>query len=586
MDGDLNASPLVRVAIHVQPHWYANARVMGTLGAGGVMALSGVGFLLGRGVRHRRRARQLQEQLAQQEIRSREELERTNEELDRQRERALKSKETAEAANKAKSVFLANMSHEIRTPLNAVLGYVQILREKPNLDASTLHALRTIQHSGEHLLGLINEILEISKIESGRIELKQVVFSLKEVATSINDVFTLSCRKKGLNWRLAWFDLDEHDKVPEGGPNIRSEPPEHLWFKGDIGKLQQVLFNLVTNAVKFTSRGQVQLSIGLGRALENPLSTEPRRRACYLEVSDTGCGIAPEDQQKIFEAFSQNHEESRFLGGVGLGLAIADKLVQLLGGKLDVQSRLREGSRFSFTITLEESDSPSDTTRFYNKDKRKLRLRAGHRMQVLVADDNQENREVLGEMFNSLGIDVIFASDGTEAIEKMSQSSLDAAFLDIAMPAMDGFEVAQNIISGSNNARRPKLVAVSASVLSHEQQACLDSGFEAFVGKPVRTEELACCLSNLFPEAFEGSASTPAVAVSQIALPDEWREQIRTSVENYAISELMRALDQIAELGPGERATAEHLRALARDGRLEDILSAFPSERCSSPSPR
>lgn len=289
----------------------------------------------------------------------------------------------AEAANAAKSDFLASMSHEIRTPLNAILGYAQILRRDARLSGDQRDALESIGISGHHLLGLINEILDLSKIEAGRMDLNPTDFDLAALGHNLASTFRPLCLRKRIGFRLA---------IAES---------EHRRVHGDEGKLRQILINLIGNAVKFTSAGEVYLGC----------RSRPDG-AWSFEVIDTGMGIPEDEQGEIFKPFHQG-SGARHQGGTGLGLAIAQRQVALLGGRLELQSERGIGSRFFFTVRLPAAvaaESPEQRTPVVH------RLKAHCRVTALVVDDRKENREVLSRMLASVGCEVWFARDGREAL--------------------------------------------------------------------------------------------------------------------------------------------------------------------------
>ena len=370
-----------------------------------------------------------------------------------------RAEDSAAAASRAKSAFLASMSHEIRTPMNAILGYAQILERDPTLRAMHREALQTVLSSGNHLLGLIDDVLEISKIEAGRAELRRGEFDLDGLLHDVVGMFRQRCRQKGLT--LAVEDLT-------GGQRR---------VTGDERKLRQVLINLIGNAVKFTDHGSVTLRVSL---------EAPDRYA--FEVIDTGIGILAEARDAIFEAFNQGPTDHR-RGGSGLGLSICRQHIELMGGTLEVSSsrdRDESGSRFSFAIVLPAPIQIEDVPPAFNA--LPLTLAPGQSVRAIVVDDVAENRDVLARMLIAAGCDVETAQGGTAAIDLMQRSPADIVFIDIMMPGLDGIETAR-LFRSRFTERNVKLVAASASALSHERREYLDAGFgNDFLAKPVRCE--------------------------------------------------------------------------------------------------
>ena len=376
----------------------------------------------------------------------------------------------AEAANQAKSTFLANMSHEIRTPMNAILGYAQIMSDDPGLGELQRKAVDTIGASGQHLLALINDILDLSKIEAGHEELVEEDFELTAFVRELAALFEMRCSQKGLSWHLESHVDQTH-------------------VHGDAKKLRQVLINLLGNATKFTQSGEVGLE----------LHTDANGNYRF-EVRDTGPGIPADRQQQIFQPFQQEESGFRF-GGTGLGLAISRRHVELMGGSIEVRSEEGEGSQFRVTLPLQlieaDLETPMVSEHVWMEP---CRLAPGCSAHALVVDDVEANRDILVHLLTGLGLDVSVAADGESGL-LLADSDPDIAFIDIRMPGMNGIEFLHALNQRAGSA--PKAVAVSASALAHQQREFRDAGFDAFVGKPFQRQEICGCLGDLLGVSFE-----------------------------------------------------------------------------------
>ncbi|MEL6853589.1 MAG: ATP-binding protein [Cyanobacteria bacterium J06607_13] len=395
-------------------------------------------------------------------------LQRLNEDLEQRVEMRTaelkKAKGLADAANQAKSEFLANMSHELRTPLNGILGYAQILGRSPHLLSEDQHGVNIIHQCGSHLLMLINDVLDLSKIEARKLSLVPQPLHLPSFLQSVVEICKIKAEQKGVAFIY--------------------EPPVGLIEGIDVDekRLRQVLLNLLGNAIKFTDHGSVTLSV---RCLEQ---TAPLHR-CTLQfkIVDTGVGIAAADVSKLFQAFEQVGDRKRQAEGTGLGLAISQQIVSLMGGQIAVSSQLGEGSQFSFEITCPVATDWAQQSTF--REGRAIVGYEGEPRRLLIVDDHWENRAVLKSLLVPLGFEIEEAENGEEGLAALHAFQPDLIITDLAMPGMDGFEMIRQVRSQEGQ-KRQKIIVSSASVAHADQQKALDTGGDTFLPKPVDISDL------------------------------------------------------------------------------------------------
>ena len=495
------------------------------------------------------------------------------------------ARKSAEAANQAKSLFLANIIHEIRTPMNAILGYSQLLQRAPDIPKKHRRALETIEHSGGHLLELINDVLDLSKIEAGCMELQPADFDLNAMLYDLSAMFEMRCAQKKLDWRVEiWHPPGgrwaQQNKTEWSGSeatqgNAAWGDPQHqmqawrLLVHGDGRKLRQVLINLLSNAVKFTEKGGVILEVFL------PRSEGSSADLYHFEVKDTGPGISPEVQASLFQAFHQGADGAQ-KGGTGLGLAIATRLISLMGGELGLKSRPDAGSRFFFKIPLANAKGTAVPGPVRPP---VCRLSAGLKIRALIVDDVRENREVLSALLTDVGCEVKTADDGPRALEFMRQETPDVIFMDIRMPGMDGMQTMQRILSDFSP-QRTKIIACSASALTHEQERYFAGGFDGFIAKPFRLESICECLEQLLGATFQYTRAPedprPAAATldpAHLRIPKRLLERLKASAEFYSTTELKQALVELEKLGESERYLALRFRELLQSYDMEAMLN-------------
>lgn len=448
----------------------------------------------------------------------------------------------AESANASKSIFLANMSHEIRTPMNAILGYAQILESADNLPEEHRKAVGTIEQSGKHLLALINDILDISKIEAGREQLHLESFNLPRLLDGLSRMFEIRCEQKDLRWQL---DAD----VPE------------MYVHGDEGKLRQVLINLLGNAVKFTESGEVKLKV---EALGDD--------RYVFWVLDTGPGIPQNKQSAIFEPFQQEKEGMR-QGGTGLGLAISRRHIQMMGSEIVLESIPGEGAQFSFALTLPPGEAVAELDTDWSGVKH---LADGQSVYALVVDDVETNRDVLSQILTHIGVSVDTAENGQEALDMIARKMPDIVLLDIRMPVMDGPQTLAQVFEQYGH-EAMVMVAVTASVFDHQRKQYLDMGFDGLIDKPLRAEQVYETLAQFLDVKYiykevEKPAEMPVKADWQdLELPADLYKRLVYAIEIHSITDLRDLLVEINEESP---ALAKHLEDLAGEFDMMGIHEA------------
>ena len=486
--------------------------------------------------------------------------ERTRE-ATRAKEVAEEAKAVAETANRAKSVFLANMSHELRTPLNAILGYAQLMLQDNQLTDHQKEQLTTINRSGIHLLALINDVLDMVKIETGHVDIVEADADLFELLHTLNNSLGLKASKKGLE--LVFSKVDD---LPQ-------------FIRTDAGKLRQILFNLISNAIKFTSQGEVRVKVDYSKE-------DGARPTFRFEISDTGPGIEPEEMDKLFSAFEQTATGRELEEGSGLGLAISQNFARLLEGGITVESQAGKGSVFTLVIKAEICSSEGIPVKHNYSDV--LRLVDNHpEVRILVVEDHGDSRKMLVNLLEMAGFTVESAVNGKDAIEKTYRSCPDLIFMDMRMPRMDGYEATRTIKQKWKNSS-PPIVAVTASAFEDEKEKILASGCDDYVRKPILKEEIFETIRKLLKLQLVCDDSEPSISnpnrfkllTPEIlqTLPDEIIAELKTKsmeLDQQLLKELVQTIrDQ------GFEEIADALKILV-DGfqfdRIQELMGELVS---------
>jgi signal transduction histidine kinase/DNA-binding response OmpR family regulator len=439
------------------------------------------------------------------------------------------AREAAEAASRAKSQFLANMSHEIRTPMNGILGMAELLLDTP-LSERQRRYLETLYRSGESLLDIINDVLDFSKIEAGKLELSPSDFSLRATLGEVSDTFAERASRKGL-----MLDREVAADVPDA-------------LNGDVVRLRQILNNLIGNAIKFTEKGGVSLAVA-----KMP-GESPR---LHFSVRDSGIGISATDRALIFDAFAQaDVSHTRRYGGTGLGLSISKQLIELMGGRLGLDSTPGIGSSFWFEAPFALASAPPAEPSTARASHTLPRLH-GH---VLLAEDNDVNQTVARAMLESFGLRVSSAENGLQALEAVAVQRFDLVLMDCQMPELDGFEATRRLRlreqerNGVEAAQRLPILAVTANAVEGDRERCLAAGMDAYLSKPFRQAELHAALLRWLPgDATQRHGEGGAAAATAES----------------------RDFDATASADRIDASVLERLAALARPGIVEQVIGLY-----------
>lgn len=451
------------------------------------------------------------------------------------------AKTAAETANRAKSVFLSNMSHELRTPLNAILGFAQLMERDSAISSQHLNELQTINRSGRHLLALINDVLEISRIEAGRTQMTFAPFNFDEMLMAICDIVRIRADSKGLIFRV-----ERHGTLPQ-------------FVLGDEHHLRQVLINLLNNAVKYTDKGEVSLHL------------TPIADCICFAVCDTGAGIAKEEQENIFQAFYQTEHGIVKGEGTGLGLTISQEFVKLMGSEISVKSELGHGSTFAFTLRLPTTQASEN----HQSKQHVLELLSPKPVRILIAEDNPDSSFLITHLLQSTGFEVQAAENGQEAVLLFQSFRPHFIWMDMRMPIMDGYETTRTI-RALPEGEKVKIVALTASAFAEDRAEIIEAGCDDMLTKPFNDDQLFEVMRQLLSLEYRYAQPIPNQTTNECeadlhVLDKNLRTELQQAAELLDIEAILAFVEKIKGDYPQQ---ANWIQKATAEFHLEQIYEA------------